>query len=378
LSSQLNRADKESLWLAIVGLTEMFLLDRIKREQYVMKVAEYQDEVSRTCLDSLPEMTTDDGTVVAAAEDHRIVFDEEFRLMMLRHWSLLESMMNSEYAATKFEVWTSIGRKKLKTMVAQMGIPLKEAEQNFHHMTPKAKGDLKSLFSEVGQEYGLSDVTYGSFHLRNGYKFQLSAADAVYAILAILAGHGRHRGEDESPEDVSRASFWEGFDALSSVSSRHSEKIEKALVQAIDLQKVVVKQGSHMISKKIITTSGVFRYAYLKDTADTHIFLNPQALTKLAFFLVSHYREKFPAKPRPFVLCALDDERDVYLVVAVDGTPATSDNGDVGKNKFGTSFNKAAEKTGARVKHDGFETSQMEIQKEDVFKFMEYLHSGLC
>ena len=71
------------------------------------------------------------------------------------------------------------------------------------------------------------------------------------AILAILAGHGRHRGEDESPEDVSRASFWEvivphqctlcchcnvgiylqGFDALSSVSSRHSEKIEKALVQ---------------------------------------------------------------------------------------------------------------------------------------------------
>jgi len=50
----------------------------------------------------------------------------------------------------------------------------------------------------------------------------------------------------------------------------------------------------------------------------------------------------------------------------------------VTKNKFGTSFNKAAEKTQARVRHDGFETNIMEVQKDDVFKFMEYLHSGLC
>jgi cell division control protein 45 len=264
-------------------------------------------------------------------------------------------------------------------MIAQMGIPLKEAEQSFYHMQPKSKKALKSLMVEVGKEFGLDDVSYGSFHLRNGYKFQLSAADAVYGIMALLAGHGKRRNvEEQTQEEECRNNFWEAFDAVSSVSSRTTEKIEEGLRRAIELQQTVVKQGSHMIAKRIITTSGVFRYAYLKDTADTHLFLNPQALTKLAHFLVAHYREKYSSKPRPFVLCALDSDREVYHVVAVDGTPGTSATGDVGRNKFGSSFNKAAEKTGARVKHDGFETSIMEVEKEDIYKFMEYLHSGLC
>ena len=53
------------------------------------------------------------------------MFEEEFRISLYRHWSLLEAMAHSDYVATKMEVWTSVGRKKLKTMIAQMGIPLK-------------------------------------------------------------------------------------------------------------------------------------------------------------------------------------------------------------------------------------------------------------
>jgi len=264
-------------------------------------------------------------------------------------------------------------------MIAQMGIPLKEAEQSYYHMQPKSKKALKSLMVKVGEDFGLDDVAYPSFHLRNGYKFQLSAADAVYSIMALLAGHGKRRtAEQMTIEEEQRENFWEAFDALSSVSSRTTEKIEDGLRRAIEMQQTVVKQGSHMIAKRIVTTSGVFRYAYLKDTADTHLFLNTPTLTKLAHFLVSHYTVKFPQKPRPFVLCALDSERDLYHVVAVDGTPGTSNNGEVTTNKFGTSFDKAAEKTGARVKHDGFETSMLEVEKDDIYKFMEYLHSGLC
>lgn len=383
LSQQLNKADRDLLWLAIVGVTEMFLFDRVSREKYILQVAELQDEVSRTCSESAQEMTMDDGKGqvlnVTAAEDNRIVFEEEFRFMMYRHWSLLDSMTHSDYVAAKLEVWTSMGQKKLKTMIAQMGIPLKDAEQSFYHMNPKAKRALKDLMVEVGKDFGLDDVTYGSFHLRNGYKFQLSAADAVYGIMALLAGHGQSPGlaADETEEDVQGRNFWAAFDALTSASTS-TDKIEEGIQMAIELQKSVVKQGSHMLSKRIVTTSGVFRYAYLKDTADTHLFLNTQALTKLAHFLVSHYKEKFPLKPRPFVLCALANDRDSYLVTAVDGTPATTASGEVSRNKFGSSFTKAAEKTNARVRHDGFETSIMEVEKDDIYKFMEYLHSGLC
>jgi cell division control protein 45 len=37
LSQQLNKADRELLWLAIVGVTEMFLFDRISREKYMIQ-----------------------------------------------------------------------------------------------------------------------------------------------------------------------------------------------------------------------------------------------------------------------------------------------------------------------------------------------------
>jgi len=384
LSQQLNKADRELLWLAIVGVTEMFLLERVSRDKYNMQVAELQDEVSRTCSEDAQDMTTMDSQgqslLLKAAEDHRIVFEEDFKFMMYRHWSLLESMRHSDYIAAKFEVWTSVGQKKLKTMIAQMGIPLKDAEQSYYHMSPKSKRALRDLMVEVGKEFGLDDVTYGSFHLRNGYKFQLSASDAVYGITALLAGYGHRQASDDdsSPEDLRRRNFWEAFDALSTLSSTTTEKIEEGIHKAIELQRTVVKQGSHMLSKRIITTQGVFRYAYLKDTADTHLFLNTQSLNKLAHFLVAHYREKFPLKPRPFVLCALDNDRDAYMVVALDGTPGTTASGEVGRNVFGASFAKAAEKTNARVNHDGFETSFMEVEKDDIYKFMEYLHSGLC
>ena len=127
----------------------MFLLERVSRDKYNMQVhsltlnrhleglrnqgnsqvAELQDEVSRTCSEDAQDMTTMDSQgqslLLKAAEDHRIVFEEDFKFMMYRHWSLLESMRHSDYIAAKFEVWTSVGQKKLKTMIAQMGIPLK-------------------------------------------------------------------------------------------------------------------------------------------------------------------------------------------------------------------------------------------------------------
>lgn len=285
------------------------------------QIAEFQDEVSRTCTEGAQEMAMAETAVsctcsifvfswmtsvvqgqtltVHAAEDHRIVFEEEFRFMMYRHWSLLESMSHSDYIAAKFEIWTSVGQKKLKTMIAQMGIALKEAEQSYYHMVPKAKRALRDLMVEVGKEFGLDDVTYGSFHLRNGYKFQLSASDAVYGITALLTGHGQPQAADaEAQEELCRSNFWEAFDALSNVSSKTTEKIEEGIRKAIELQKAVVKQGSHMLSKRIITTSGVFRYAYLRDTADTHLFLNPQ-VPPLTFRSCSHCLLTVPPDTRP-------------------------------------------------------------------------------
>ena len=107
LAQQLNKADRELLWLAIIGVTEMFLFDRISHDKYEMVVHELQDEVSRTCAEKAQEMlegTGEQAISVTAAEDHRIASEDEFKFMMYRHWSLMESMSHSDYLAAKFEV----------------------------------------------------------------------------------------------------------------------------------------------------------------------------------------------------------------------------------------------------------------------------------
>merc|ERR1712166_1437786 len=368
LSLQLGKSDRELLWLAIVGLTEQYVMKRVDQHKYVEQVNEYQDEVNRICSG---EGEKEEGS----SGSSEIKFEEEYQFTLYRHWNLYDSVHHSSYVANKFEVWTSAGQKRLKEMFAKMGVSLEEAKQRFSHMSPSVKESLQRYVDPVGREFGLEDVFYGSFHLKQGYRFQISAADVVQSVSAILArAPNVSEGSEKYDEDFLRRNFWLAHDSMSSLKS--TQKIEQGIESAISLHKSVLKNASHMLLKKTITVSGVFRYAYLKDTADVHLFVNPHALTQLALFLATYFKEKHAnRKPKPFVLCAANEARETYLVVAIDGAFSTISDS---RNKFGTSFAKAAERTNARVKHDAFDSSIIEIQKEDIYNFMEFLHSGLC
>ena len=45
----------------------------------------------------------------------------------------------------------------------------------------------------------------------------------------------------------------------------------------------------------------------------------------------------------------------------------------VGNSKFAHAFKETADKTRARVKHDRFDTSVIELAKQDLTRFMEFL-----
>jgi cell division control protein 45 len=46
-------------------------------------------------------------------------------------------------------------------------------------------------------------------------------------------------------------------------------------------------------------------------------------------------------------------------------------------SKFGTAFRLAAENINARIKHDGFETSVIEVDQVDAQRFIESLHNTM-
>jgi len=53
-----------------------------------------------------------------------IMIEQELKLMLMRHWTLYDSMCNSNYMVSKMELWKEQGRKKLNILLATMGISL--------------------------------------------------------------------------------------------------------------------------------------------------------------------------------------------------------------------------------------------------------------
>jgi len=55
------------------------------------------------------------------ADDQGVRFEDELRLMLLRHWSLEEGLRFSSYVASKLGVWKERGRARVTNLLAKMG-----------------------------------------------------------------------------------------------------------------------------------------------------------------------------------------------------------------------------------------------------------------
>jgi hypothetical protein len=89
------------------------------------------------------------GTIVSFSDNGRIlVAKDEFRFFLLRHVSLWDAMVLSPEVNTKMELWKNNGRKKLKEMLAKMGLPLVQCQQPYAFMKPGLKRRLKQMISE--------------------------------------------------------------------------------------------------------------------------------------------------------------------------------------------------------------------------------------
>jgi cell division control protein 45 len=58
----------------------------------------------------------------------------EFRFILMRQWTLYDSMYFSNYMASKFHVWKQAGKEDLQKFLVSLGIPLSEAHQKYAYM----------------------------------------------------------------------------------------------------------------------------------------------------------------------------------------------------------------------------------------------------
>src|SRR5690606_29925165 len=155
-------------------------------------VATLRDEVRRlnppALLDSGSAAPTSSSlhAIAKGPNDRSIRLSPEFRFMLIRHWSLYDSMLHSSYLGTKLRLYSEHGKKKLHKLLAKMGFSLVQCRQTYTHMDMDLKRSLREKIQSVSRLYGLEELVKDSFVRSWGWKAVLSAADVGTIVGSIL------------------------------------------------------------------------------------------------------------------------------------------------------------------------------------------------
>ncbi|KAJ5535804.1 hypothetical protein N7513_008990 [Penicillium frequentans] len=391
LASELGREDNDLLWLAIIGVSSLELSGRTmtgvgisntsdsggsagwggQRGEHIRQIL--RDEVHRLNPPDPLEQNRDirgeiHGVIPTTARsptDTSIRLSPEPRFLLVRHWSLYESMLHSPYLAPRLHVWTENGRKRLHKLFAKMGISLTQCHQYYTHMDMELKRVLRGRLLKYAPMYGLDGLVppepSGNSSSREGWGFVrcwgwkacLSATD-VGVILGAMLEVGPHettpswdaariprlQSSTNAPENAGALEesdsasiiprFFSAYDATS-LTSEAPTILMGALPLAQHLHRAILRTGTSLLSKHQIRHLRAFRIAVVKDGPDVQLFTNPGALTKLALWIAEairvQEREKGDsvkigrkrAAGTPLVLAGLDEARDLYVVVGTGG-----------------------------------------------------------
>lgn len=151
LTQQLNRDRNDLLWLAIVGTTHRYIEGFMSKAEYEALAADLNMAAVGLNEDGVRgRRTHDDGAVLAVSHTHgHIEAGQEFRFDLYRHWSLIESLANSRYVASKLRIWRDGGQDRLRTFLVKLGIPKAAYEQKYQFMSHSMKARLLQRCSDV-------------------------------------------------------------------------------------------------------------------------------------------------------------------------------------------------------------------------------------
>lgn len=365
LLTTIGETSLRSLWLTIIGVVS---LDNQYPEIFNALYPLLRDESRR--------LRGDQDTRTAAGRglnDVTLNIETDYSLFLLRQWSLYESMIHSPYVSARLYLWTENGRKKMHKMLAQMGISLQEAKEQWNHMNPNIKRKLKTKLEKVSGMYGIEAIIHDGVIRRFGFKGSMSAGDCAEACAALLEmGRTTHGNDTMKVGSGDRQfwveNFWAAWDAV-----ENYDKLNQGAAKAKLQQQAVVATGTAIFEKGQLKDLQTFRLAVVREGPDVEIFANPLALTRLGVWLsegCAHVHEQL----RPLVVATFDESTQLYLVLGMSPRKAREDTTvDTTYNVFGQIFQQVATQIKARVRVDAFESAVIEIAKEDLSRFLETL-----
>lgn len=406
LISSIGETSLENLWLAIVGTSS---LDSHYPDVYDKMQPLFNEEVHRLNPSSSSEKTADTTTLSV---------EKDYHLFLLRHWTLYDAFFYLSHVNSKLNLWTEEGRKRLHKLFAKMGVSLATAQQKWLYMDVTVKKQLPYIFAKYLPLYGLEGVVRDGFVRTYGYRGQLLAMECVEALTALLESDQHQSHASGTPDDdalihqriedkerIWVGNFWMSWDALStsgstkSKSNRGFDLLLEGLDHAKKIQQLIFRAGMSLLERRLVKNLRLYRLCVLNDGAvpDLLVFNNPLILSKLGSWLLENITELEFANNstslKPLVVASLDVASDTYLVIGLAPKyPRGMSNSETAKlvqksgdssvttrlNTFSVAFQQVALSLGAKVRIDSFDSSVIEIRRDDLPPFLERLTlSGL-
>jgi cell division control protein 45 len=173
LCTQLRFGDTpDLLWLACVGVTDAYLHGRLDVSGYSALTVDLKRHVGRLFPNELVDRAGravyaedlergfdvlggggEDGsggamTQISLSENGRILSQPEYKFMLLRHTTLWESILHSNFVASKLQVWKQTGRQRVMELLAKMGFPLDQCRQPWAFVGTSMRRRLRERLEE--------------------------------------------------------------------------------------------------------------------------------------------------------------------------------------------------------------------------------------
>lgn len=402
LLSTVGETNLQQLWLTVLGATS---LDTEYTAIYQRIFPILQDEVKRLSPSDSNASSVGQTSALKNADTLALELQPDYYLFLLRYSSLYDSFYYSNYVNAKLSLWNENGKKRLHKMFARMGIPLNVAKESWIYMDNSIKRQLPTILDRNLDKYGLQDILRDGFVKTFGYRGMISASEFVEALNALLevgqtvpaegSSPNNTNGEDnaadiEDEENTNGnenklvrkkwvSNFWLSWDALD---NNKIDILKRGIEHAKYLQRCIFDTGVTVLEKKLIKHLRIYRLCVLQDGPDLALYENPLTLLRLGNWLIECCSETEEKQLLPLVLASLNERTETYLVAGLSPRyPRGLDIATVKKpilNNFSMAFQQIAEQTGAQVRIDNFESSIIEVQREDLSPFLEKLTlSGL-
>lgn len=363
--------NNDLLWWSIIGVSEQLVNAKIDKDLYTRYVVELNSHVLRhnhrpganpNILSNNNNQTNVDDVSINCLKISHL---DDINMVLLRHWSILESIYHSIDLACLFKMWTNKGKKKLNEFLADLGLPLTECKQKYSFMDSSFKNDFKDLVaSESIREkyrYDESQIFLSTFIASFGYCNKLTAFDMVYAVEALLENN-------EFGKSVSD----KFLESLNCLNRDNLKSLEVGIELAKTHFKMLFQQIQNFVDMNQIVASGPFLQVFLEEGGQDNSYFSQIFTSKrLARFALQSYLALTKGKKvrnLPIIICIPINETTSMITGVPPYRPMINT-----ENCFGLAFDDAAERTKSRVNFCFLDNSTIEINTEDKSKFLDAL-----